>query len=259
LVHPSPHLRAAARAAICLLAAVAAVIGPTSAPPTWADHDSDSSAAPTLRDVPPDHPWREDTRLALSTATALPGRGAEQAHRLARQNLVHNAPPELRHHVSIGPVRGDRFTVTIVGDQACAIWPSGRPHRAKPGPCAAADRVRLRNPLKATAHVVGSLYDHSLGDARTHRQRVEIMSLLFPRAAMANVAWTYAPPGVGVAGLIDDDEDGLDDDARVTLHGGGRALCLRLGAYPGQRSTSSWGQCRNLEPRAIRYPPGVQP
>jgi hypothetical protein len=256
-VHPSPHLRVAARALSCLLVAVAAVIGPTSVLPASADHHP--TLAPKLRDVPPGHPWRKNTRLALSTAAALPGRGAGQAHRLARQNLVRNAPPELRHHVSIGPVRGDRFTVTIVGDQACAIWPSGGAHRADPGPCAAADRVRLRNPLKTTAHVVGVLYDHSLGDARTHRQRVEVMSLLFPRAAMANLAWTYAPPGVGVAGLIDDDHDGLDDDARVTLHGGGRALCLRLGAYPGQQSTSSWGQCRHLEPRAIRYPPGVQP
>jgi hypothetical protein len=256
LVHTSPHRCAAARVASCLLAAVAAVIVP-SAPPTWADHDP--TTVPTLLDVPPDHPWRQDTRLALATATALPGSSAAQAHRLARQNLIRNAPPELRHHVSIGPVRGDRFTVTIVGDQACAIWPRGGAHRAEPGPCAAADRVRLGNPLKATARVVGFLYDDSLGDARTHRQRVRIMSLLFPRAAMANIAWTYAPHGVRVAGLIDDDHDGLDDDARVTLHGRGRALCLRLGAYPGQRSTSTWGQCRNLEPRAIRYPRGVQP
>jgi hypothetical protein len=75
---------------------------------------------------------------------------------------------------------------------------------------------------------------------------------------MANLAWTYAPHGVGVAGLIDDDHDGLDDDARVTLHADGRALCLRLGVYPGQRSSFAWGQCRNLEPRTIDYPQRIR-
>jgi hypothetical protein len=105
---------------------------------------------------------------------------------------------------------------------------------------------------------VGRLYDDSLGDTHTHRQRLRVMSALFPRASMANIAWTYAPRGVGVAGLIDDDHDGLDDDARVTLHGGGRALCLRLGVYPGQQSSSSWGQCRYLEPRTVHYPPGIR-
>jgi hypothetical protein len=256
-VHSSPLQRATVPAAICSLATAAAAIALMPAPSASAD--SDPRTVPKLLDVPPDHPWRTDTRLALSTAKALPGRNAEQAHRLARENLIRSSPPELRHHISIGPVRGDRFTVTIVGDQACAIWRSGRPaHWAVPGPCAPADRVTLRNPLKATAHVVGFLYDDSLGDAHSHRQRVRIMALLFPRASMANLAWTYAPRGVGVAGLIDDDHDGLDDDARVTLHGGGRALCLRLGVYPGQRSTSSWGQCRNLEARVVHYPPSIR-
>jgi hypothetical protein len=240
------------RALLCLLATATAVVGVTPGPPALADHRRPTEAK--LRDVPPEHPWREHSRLALSTAAALPGGDAEQAHRLARHNVVRNAPPELRHRVILGPVRGDRFTLTIVGDQACAIWPHGRPHRAVPGPCAPTDRIRLRSPLEATAHVVGRLYDDSLGAARSHRQRVRIMSLLFPRAALANIAWTYAPRGVGVAGLIDHNHDGLDDDARVTLHGGGRALCLRLGVYPGQHSTSSWGQCRYLEPRTIHYP-----
>jgi hypothetical protein len=256
-VHTSPAPRAALRAAICLFAALATAVALLPGTAAWADHDP--RTVPKLLDVPPDHPWRKDTRLALSTAKALPGRNAEQAHRLARANLIRSAPPELRHHVSIGPVRGDRFTVTIVGDQACAVWRSGRPaHWAVPGPCAPADRVTLRSPLKATAHVVGFLYDNSLGDAHSHRQRVRIMSLLFPRASMANLAWTYAPRGVGVAGLIDGDRDGLDDDARVTLHGGGRAICLRLGVYPGQRSMSSWGQCRNLAPRVVDYPPSIR-
>ena len=257
-MHPSPRQRAAARPAICLFAALATAVALMPGTAARADHDPRTVAR--LRDVPPDHPWRKGTRLALSTARALPGRNAAQAHRLARENLIRNAPPELRHHVSIGPVRGGaRFTVTIVGDQACAIWRSGRPsHTAVPGPCAPADRVTLHNPLKATAHVVGLVYDDSLGDAHSHRQRVHVMSLLFPRASMANLAWTYAPHGVGVSGLIDDDHDGLDDDARVTLHGDGRALCLRLGVYPGQHSTSALGQCRNLAPRVIDYPPSIR-
>jgi hypothetical protein len=254
-VHASPTRRAAVRAALCVLATATAVVGVTTGSPARTDHGRPPAAK--HRDVPPDHPWRKDTRLALSTAAALPGRDAAQAHRLAGQNVVRDAPPELRHRVSLGPVRGDRFTLTIVGDQACAIWPKGRPHHAVPGPCAPADRIRLRSPLEATAHVVGRLYDDSLGAARSHHERVRIMSLLFPRAALANIAWTYAPHGVGVAGLIDHNHDGLDDDARITLHGGGRALCLRLGVYPNQQSASAWGQCRYLKPRTVHYPPGA--
>jgi hypothetical protein len=256
-VHTSPLRRAAARAAICSLTTAAAVVALMPGPSAWADHSATTLSK--LLDVPPDHPWRKDTRLALAIAKALPGRNAEQAHRQAVRNLITSSPRMLRRYIDIGDVRGNRFTVTFVGDQACAIWRSGRrPHVATPGPCAAADRIRLRNPLRATARVVGFLYDDALGDARTHRQRVNLMGQLFTRASMANLTWTYAPRGVGVAGLIDKDQDGLDDDARLTLHGDGRALCLRLGVYPGQSSTSSWGQCRYLKPRTIHYPERVR-
>jgi hypothetical protein len=256
-VHTSPLRRAAVRTAICALATAAAVIALIPGPSASADRDP--TTVPKLLDVPPDHPWRNDTRLALAIAKALPGRNAEQAHRLAVRNLINSSPGVLRRYIDIGDVRGDRFTLTVVGDQACAVWRSGQgTHWAAPGPCAAADRIRLRSPLRATARVVGFLYDDTLGDAQTHRQRVNLMGQLFTRASMANLAWTYAPRGVGVAGLIDDDADSLDDDARVTLHGDGRALCLRLGVYPGQRSTFSWGECRNLEPRTIHYPPRIR-
>lgn len=252
-MHTSPPWRAAARTAICFLTAAAAVIAMAPGPSAWADRDP--RTVPRLLDVPPDHPWRKDTRLALAIARALPGSTAEQARRRAIHNLVESSPPELRHHVYVGPLHGHRFTLTVVGDQACAAWPrGGGAHRTSPGPCVPADRMRERDPLKATASVVGLLYDDTLAGARNHRQRVNLMGTLFSRPSMANLAWTYAPHGVGVAGLIDDDRDGLDDDARVTLHGDGRAVCLRLGVYPGQHSTSSPGQCRNLGPRTIHYP-----
>ena len=256
-MHTSPQWRAAARAAICFLTTAAAVIAMAPGPRAWADHDP--RTVPKLLDVPPDHPWRTDTRLALAIAKALPGRTAEQARQLAIHNLIESSPPALRHHVHLGPLHGRRFTLTVVGDQACAAWPRGGGARhASPGPCVPADRMRERDPLKATATVVGFLYDDTLASARNHRQRVNLMGMLFRRASMANLTWTYAPRGVGVAGLIDDDHDGLDDDARVTVHGGGRTLCLRLGVYPGQHSTSSPGQCRNLEPRTIHYPKRIR-
>ncbi|HSS68371.1 MAG TPA: hypothetical protein VLK34_07455, partial [Nocardioidaceae bacterium] len=98
-------------------------------PSAWADHDR--TTVPKMLDVPPDHPWRTDTRLALAIAKALPGRSAEQAHRLAVHNLVESSPSVLRRYIDIGDVRGDRFTVTFVGDQACAVWRSGHgPHWA---------------------------------------------------------------------------------------------------------------------------------
>jgi hypothetical protein len=75
---------------------------------------------------------------------------------------------------------------------------------------------------------------------------------------MANFTWSYAPHGVGVAGFIDHDGDGLDDDARVTLHGGGAAVCLRFGVYPRQHSTFERGQCRHLEPRVVHYPQRIR-
>jgi hypothetical protein len=256
-VHTSPQWRAAARAAICFLTTAAAVIAMAPGPSAWADHGA--RAVRKLLDVPPDHPWRKDTRLALAVAKALPGRTAAQAHREAIHNLIENSAPTVRHHVSVGPLHGRRFTVTMVGDQACAVWPrGGGAHRAFPGPCAPADRIRERDPLMATATVVGFLYDDTLAGARTHRQRVNLMGRIFRRASIANLAWTWAPHGVGVAGLIDEDRDGLDDDARITLHGGGHARCLRLGVYPGQHSTSAPGQCRNLEPRTIDYPQRIR-
>jgi hypothetical protein len=252
-VHTSPRTRAAARAASCLLAALAAAVAMLPGPPASADDDP--RTVPKLLDVPPDHPWRKDTRLALSIAKALPGDNAAEARRKAIHNLIASSPPELRRHIEVGPLHGRRFTFTIVGDQACAAWPrGGGSHRAFPGPCVPRDRVTLRNPLRATATVVGFLYDDTLGEASTHRQRVSLMGQLFTRPSLANLTWTYAPRGVGVSGLIDDDNDGLDDDARVTLHADSRARCLRLGVYPGQHSTSSWGECRNLEPRVIHYP-----
>jgi hypothetical protein len=245
------------RAALSCLAAAAAAIALMPGPSAWADHDR--TTVPKMLDVPPDHPWRTDTRLALAIAKALPGRNAEQAHRLAVHNLVESSPSVLRRYIEIGDVRGDRFTVTFVGDQACAVWRSGHgPHWATPGPCASADRIRLHQPLQATARVVGFLYDDTLSDTQTHRERARLVHSLFKRANLANLVWQYAPRGVGVAGLIDDNGDGLDDDARVTLHADGRALCVRFGVYPGQRSTFASGECRNLQPRTIHYPQRVR-
>src|SRR5207244_3774637 len=158
------------------------------------------------------------------------GSSAAQARRLAVDNLIKSSPQPLRRHIHLGVVHGDRFTLTFVGDQACAVWRSGHgPHFATPGPCTPGDRRQLSNPLRATARVIGFLYDDSLGDAKTHRARVRLVHTLFTRANLANLTWQYAPHGVGVAGLIDDDADGLDDDARVTLHADGRALCVRFG------------------------------
>jgi hypothetical protein len=256
-VHPSPRPRAARRAATCLLAALATASAMLPGTAAWADDDPQT--VPKLLDVPPDHPWRHDDRLALEIAKALPGRTAAQAHRLAVQNLVASSPEPIRRYIKLGDVRGDRFTLTFVGDQACAVWRSGRgPHFATPGPCAPADRIRLADPLRATARVIGFLYDDTLGDARTHRARVRLIHALFKRPNLASLTWQYAPHGVGVAGLIDDNHDGLDDDARLTLHADGRALCVRLGVYPGQHSSFASGECRNLEPRTIHYPRRAQ-
>jgi hypothetical protein len=230
--------------------AVAASLAP---PPALAD--TDPHTIPKMLDVPPDHPWRQDTRLAYSTAAALPGHNAVEARRMAVANLVKSSPKALRPYLHVGPVHRHRFTVTIVGDQACAFYRPGRPHVAKVGPCAPSDRIRLASPRRATAFVVGFAYDDSLGDVHRHRARVRLISNLFSRRTLANVAWSYAPRGVGVAGLIDHNEDGLDDDARITLHSDGHVTCLRLGVYPGQKSTYSAGICRNLEPRRIHYPP----
>jgi hypothetical protein len=235
---------------------VLALVGTMAASsPASADHDP--TPVPKLLDVPPHHPWRHDTRLALSTAAALPGHSATAGHRLAEQNLIESSPPLLRRYITLGPVHGDRFTLTIVGDQACAIWPKGRPHRAAAGPCRTCDRLRLPQAAAATATVLGFLYDRSLHGVRSHHRRVQLISNLFSRATLANLAWTYAPRGVGVAGLIDHNHDGLDDDARVTIHGQGRAVCVRLGVQPREDSSYRPGFCKNLAHRNPHYPKGA--
>lgn len=246
-----PH--SAARTALALIGGAALLLSTLAATPASADRDPHT--VPKLLDVPPDHPWRHDTRLALSTAKALPGTSAARGHRLAVRNLVRSSPPALREHVSVGPVHRGRFTLTIVGDQACAIW-HGRSHTAKPGPCRAADRMPLRQPLRLTASVLTFLVDDSLESANTPRERRQLVRLLFERRTLANISWTYAPHGVGIAGFVDDDHDGLDDDARITLHGRGRAVCVRFQVFKGERSTFRPGICRNLAPRPVDYPGG---
>jgi hypothetical protein len=240
--------------AVIAVSALALSLSLTTAP---AHADGAGSTIPKRLDVPPDHPWREDTRLALATAAALPGTNAAAARKMAISNLVMSTPAPIRQYVAVGSLHGNRFTITVVGDQACAIWPTGGDHRAEPGPCTAADRIRLAHPAAAVADFLTFAYDDSLSEVRNHTDRVQMLGLLYARRTLANVAWTYAPRGVGVAGVIDKNHDGLDDDARITVHGNGTAVCLRLAVYPKQHSSYRTGICKNLSPRRINYPPGA--
>lgn len=251
----STHLiRRPARAAGVIALAVALSAALFTAAPGTALGDRDPKTVPRKLDVPPDHPWRVETRLALSTASSLPGATAARGRQLAIQNLVRSSPPVLREHVKVGPLHGDRFTLSVVGDQACAIWRGRSDSFATPGPCQVSDRIRLRHPLQMTADVVTFLYDDTLADARNPRQRRNLIELLYKRSTFANIAWTFAPHGVGIAGFIDRNHDGLDDDARFTVHGRGQVRCVRFAVYADQKSGSQPGICREIGPRRIDYP-----
>lgn len=246
------------RGVIALSAVVASLALTVAGVPVLARADDGKPSLPFKVDVPRDHPWRNHSRLALDIARSLPGRDAEAGRRLAVRNLIRNTPKVFGPYIDLGPLHRNRFTVTIVGDQACAIWARGGDQTAEPGPCTAGDRRRFPDAAAMTAVFLGLVYDRTMRSADSHRERVQLISSLFTRRGLATLAWTYAPHGVGVAGIIDKNRDGLDDDARITLHAQGKAICLRLGVYPGQDSTFGPGICKNLEPRRIHYPAGAR-
>jgi hypothetical protein len=252
-LHRLARLHPTAATSSVVAAIVIALVGPA----PLARADVHPLPLPFKADVPRDHQWRDHTRLALEVARSLPGHDAEAARRAAVHNLVDETPRVYRPYIDIGPVHRNRFTVTVVGDQACAIWPRRRAHKAEPGPCNNADRRPFPRATAQTATFLGLVYDRSLREARTPRLRAGFLTEFFSRQTIASLAWLYAPHGVGIAGVIDKNRDGLDDDARITLHGRGEAVCLRYAIHKGGHASHRPGICKNLAPRHPHYPPGA--
>jgi hypothetical protein len=251
-LHRLARPRAAAVLPIVVASSLMALAGP--APLAHAD---EPPPLPFKADVPRDHQWRDHSRLALDLARSLPGRNAHTARRLAVRNVLRTTPKAYRPYIDLGPVHRHRFTVTVVGDQACAIWPRSGRHEANPGSCSVVDRVPFPHAAAQTATFMGILYDRVMREARTPRQRAGLLTEFFSRQTIASLAWLYAPRGIGVAGAIDKNRDGLDDDARITVHGRGEAVCLRYAIRKGGHASYRSGICKNLAPRHPHYPPGA--
>jgi len=151
-------------------------------------------------------------------------RGADTT-RAARAHLraeIHDLPADQRPFFAVGPLRGRSFTVRVVADYACLnATPGVRTVRA--GACSPGDAPTALSPLRTAALSVDVLrvgtLDTSFPSTYWHG--------LDPRR-LATFAGSAAPSGGRAAGITDRDEDGLDDDGRVTFRKDGSAVCLVL-------------------------------
>jgi hypothetical protein len=168
-----------------------------------------------------------------------------RVHRELRRET--SATEGLGDYVHIGPLRGRRFTVTVISDQACATVRRRPPGGVSNGPCTPADRRASLTPLQDSAEMLLLAtrdffeYEPRAGAAR------EVFNPFFLRY----FARLIAPREVSVSAIRDTDRDGLDDDARLAFHANGKSVCtsLPLGAKASGRVT--FGSCRRLRPREV--------
>jgi len=96
-------------------------------------------------------------RLLAVAATSQRG-GPAQVRRQLRTELRQEGLGEYLH---VGPLRGRRFTVTAISDQACATVRAHRRGSVESGPCTPADVRASRTPLQDSANLLLDLYRDS--------------------------------------------------------------------------------------------------
>lgn len=174
---------------------------------------------------------------------AEPSRARRATLRMVRSS-------RLGDYVHVGPLRGDRFTVTAISDQVCVVVPRGRRGRALGGPCVAADRRASGTPLQDSAHLLLL----ASRDSFKHNRRVAALRELLETSGMRWVARLVAPEGVRVGGVVDGDRNGYDDDGRVAFHDRGHSVCATIPVRRTARGSVSFGPCADLPPRPVLVP-----
>jgi hypothetical protein len=201
-----------------------------------------------------------------TTARALPGAELRRPTNLARlvaysagarrtvrkgHTFVKRGLRAFGGYGHVGPVHHHRFTVTVISDQACAIFRHGRLRRVENGPCRPADRRASMTPLQDSA----GLLLLAVGDVYDWAPRHQVVRMLL---AAPDLRWTsnlVAPRMVTVRGVVDRDRDGLDDDGRVAFTANGRSVCAHLPLYANQSGRVTFGSCASQPPRSLNLPP----
>ena len=186
---------------------------PLAAPPAQADPATSTDGVYTAANR---------NYAAAAGRELLHGSHTARAARAHMRAEIHDLPADQRPFFAVGPLRGSSFTIRVVADYAClSATPSAR--TVRPGACRRDDALTKQVPLRTAALSVDVLHvsalDTSFPSTYWHG--------LDPRR-LATFASSAAPTGGRAAGITDRDDDGLDDDGRVTFRRGGSAVCLEL-------------------------------
>jgi hypothetical protein len=183
---------------------------------------------------------RNFARLLARSASF--GRDPVRVHRELRQDTKDE---RLGEYVHVGPLRGRRFTITVISDQACAVV--GRRGEVEDGPCTPADRRASMTPLQDSAEMLvwfaRDIFEYG-SRAQAAREALDPVVLRF-------VSHLVAPNGVDVSAISDPDKDGIDDDARVAFHADGKSVCASLPLTAKARGAVTFGSCQRLRPREV--------
>lgn len=161
--------------------------------------------------------------------------------------------PALKGSVRVSKVRNRRFTLTYFGDQACLTYTrptsaNGTTHtRITAGTCTANQR-HPRQSLMASATRIGT-YATRLMSSATRTYYTGALNRLVANKTLRQYAQASATAGVRISGVSDKNNDGLDDDGRVTFRRGDHAVCAELPITPGAKAHYYRSDCRDLPAR----------
>jgi hypothetical protein len=182
-------------------------------------------------------------RLLAVAATSQRG-GPAQVRRELRTELRQEG---LGEYVHVGPLRGRRFTVTAISDQACATVRAHRRGSVESGPCTPADVRASMTPLQDSANLLLDLYR----DAFEYGRRASVLRELYHPMFLRWISRVVAPQGVQVSGVVDTDRDRLDDDARLAFHANHTSVCATLPVSREGAGRVTFGSCQRLTPRRV--------
>ena len=181
-------------------------------------------------------------RLVARAAAFAPS--PRRAHRELRSEMRSEG---LAEYIHVGPLRGRRFTVTAISDQACATVRYHRRGSVDTGPCTRADLRASMTPLQDSANLLVDLARESLEYGR----RSQALRELYAPQVLRWYASLIAPEGVAASGVVDGDRDGVDDDGRVAFHANDTSVCATMPVSRDGSGRVSFGSCRRLAPRRL--------
>lgn len=197
---------------------------------------------------------RGNSRVADDAARMYAHGTVRSAHAATVEGLITTEVDQLRRFVHVGRIRsGDRYTVSVFSDQACAVFAPRTAPVVRPGPCVEADRRVPLTPLRNAADFISRYYDEEV--AVGGEERVDFVHHAYSVSNIRHYLARSLPGDLSLHGVLDGNRDGLDDDARIRVqHTNGRAVCVSLPTRVGRTSHMTYGPCWKLAPRTVSYP-----